>query len=74
MNYERSIAVSRKQNAATAVAETEKMVSFNDDLAGYQPRTELGRKLLALRAKIVASGIPLLNWDDAEREITEMRR
>ena len=41
--------------------------------ATYVPRTELGRKLLALRAEAVRSGIPLLDWDELEREIAERR-
>jgi hypothetical protein len=41
--------------------------------ATYVPRTELGRKLLALRAEAVKSGIPLLDWDEFEREIAERR-
>lgn len=38
-----------------------------------EPRTALGRRLLALRAKIVESGVPLLNWDEVEREAAERR-
>jgi hypothetical protein len=37
------------------------------------PRTPLGKKLLEIRRKIVASGRPLLTWDDVEREISEQR-
>jgi len=36
-------------------------------------KTELGRQLLALRAKIVASGVPLLDWSGVEREVRERR-
>lgn len=39
----------------------------------YHPRTELGRKLMSIRAKIVASGEPLLNWEEIEREVKERR-
>ena len=37
------------------------------------PRTPLGKKLLEIRQKIVASGRPLLTWDEVERAIAEQR-
>jgi hypothetical protein len=40
---------------------------------GFQPKTPLGRRLWELRKRIVASGEPLLDWDDLEREIAERR-
>ena len=39
----------------------------------YRPRTELGRRLWNIRARIVASGRPLLSWDELEREVVERR-
>lgn len=39
----------------------------------YRPRTELGRRLMELRAQIVASGERLLDWDDVNREVAERR-
>ena len=39
----------------------------------FYPRTELGRRLWELRKKIVASGEPLLDRDEVEREIAERR-
>lgn len=39
----------------------------------FQPKTPLGRRLWELRKRIVASGEPLLDWDDLEREIAERR-
>ncbi len=39
----------------------------------YQPKTALGRKLMSIRAKIIASGEPLLDWEDIEREVEERR-
>jgi hypothetical protein len=36
-------------------------------------RTELGRRLRALREQIVASGERLLDWDELEQEIAERR-
>ena len=43
------------------------------DSEEYEPRTELGRKLVRLRKEIEQSGVPLLDWDDLEREIAERR-
>ena len=37
----------------------------------YRPRTPLGLKLWEIRKRIVASGEPLLGWDDIEREVAE---
>jgi len=37
------------------------------------PRTPLGKKLLEIRRRIVASGRPLLNWEDLDREINAQR-
>jgi hypothetical protein len=37
------------------------------------PRTPLGKKLLEIRQKIVASGRPLLDWEDIDRELAEQR-
>jgi hypothetical protein len=36
--------------------------------------TPLGKKLLEVRQKILASGRPLLDWDDIDREIAQQRR
>ena len=32
-------------------------------------RTPLGRRLAAIRKQIVASGVPLLNWNQIRREV-----
>lgn len=52
---------------------TETIASREDPTAAYLPKTELGRRLMAYRAEIVRSGIPLLDWDELEREIAERR-
>jgi hypothetical protein len=39
----------------------------------FQPKTPLGRRLWELRQQIVASGEPMLDWKDLEREIAERR-
>jgi hypothetical protein len=36
-------------------------------------RTRLGEQLLRIREQIVASGEPLLSWEEVEREIAERR-
>jgi hypothetical protein len=44
-----------------------------EDDGEYTPRTPLGRELVEIRKRIVASGQPLLDWDDLEREVAERR-
>lgn len=39
----------------------------------FEPKTSLGRKLWEIRQKIVASGQPLLGWEELEQEVTERR-
>ncbi len=39
----------------------------------FIPRTELGRRLLKIRRRILASGQPLLDWDDIAGELRERR-
>ena len=41
--------------------------------APKQRRTPLGRRLDEIRARIVASGQPLLSWEDIDRELAELR-
>jgi hypothetical protein len=42
-------------------------------MAPYVPRTELGRQLMEIRARIEASGQPLLSLEEFEREMAERR-
>lgn len=51
------------------------MVAEQAQALGLDPAalTPFGRRLLAQRAKIVASGIPLLTWDELDAEMAEMR-
>ena len=37
-------------------------------------RTPLGKKLLEVRKKIIASGRPLLDWDDLDKELAQQCR
>lgn len=39
----------------------------------YVPRTPLGEKLLAIRARIIATGGKLLDRDEIENEIADCR-
>ncbi len=43
------------------------------DPVDFEPTTEVGRKLKALRARIIASGLALLSDEEAERELAERR-
>jgi hypothetical protein len=43
------------------------------DEINYQPKTEFGRRLLEIRSRIVASGIPMLGWDEIEQEVAARR-
>ena len=40
----------------------------------YIARTPLAKKLLEVRQKIIASGRPLLDWEDIDREMAQQRR
>jgi hypothetical protein len=40
---------------------------------GFKPRTELGKRLLTLRKKILASRKGLSSWDEVEREVSDRR-
>jgi hypothetical protein len=42
-------------------------------LLSYVPKTALGKSLLAIRAEIVATGEPLLNRDEVEKEVANRR-
>jgi hypothetical protein len=39
----------------------------------FTPKTELGRDLWAIRQRIVASGVELLDWDGVHRELMSRR-
>jgi hypothetical protein len=38
-----------------------------------QTKTPLGRRLWSLRQKIVRSGVPLLDWEDLDKELADRR-
>lgn len=43
------------------------------DLSEYKPRTPFGKELMEIRKRIVASGEPLLGWDEIEKEVARLR-
>lgn len=45
----------------------------NNKLINYQPKTELGKKLWALRQKSLGSQPLLKSWDEVEKELTDRR-
>lgn len=53
-----------------AQADAESRLDGRDE---FEPRTPLGRDLLAIRRRIVESGQPLLDWDGIEREVAVRR-
>jgi hypothetical protein len=38
-----------------------------------QAKTLLGRQLWEIRARIIASGVPLFSWDEIDQEVAERR-
>jgi hypothetical protein len=42
-------------------------------LETFVPRTQLGRRLLQIRRRILAAGQPLLDWDDIAGELPMVR-
>lgn len=51
-------------NGKTAVIQTE---------APFKCRTPLGQRLWEIRSRLVASGEPLLGWEELEQEVAERR-
>jgi excisionase family DNA binding protein len=51
-------------NGETTVVRPESALKF---------RTSLGRRLWEIRSRLIASGEPLLGWEELEREIAERR-
>lgn len=44
-----------------------------ETVKAYVPKTPLGKRLLAIRKKIIASGVPLLSIEEIRKEIAESR-
>jgi hypothetical protein len=47
--------------------------SSGHEVESFSPQTSRGRRLLALRQKIIAAGIPLLGSEEIEQEVRERR-
>jgi hypothetical protein len=47
--------------------------SSSCEAESFSPQTPRGRRLLALRQKIIAAGIPLLTPEEIEEEVRERR-
>lgn len=60
-------------------AHSDRPFTANGETSVIQPessrkfRTPLGRRLWEIRSRIVASGEPLLGWEEIEREVSERR-
>jgi hypothetical protein len=63
----------RKSSAKVTAAKTPPRKYRDETLPDYRPRTPLGRRLWELRKRIVASGQPLLSWEDLDREVAARR-
>lgn len=47
--------------------------SSPSEVESFSPQTSRGRRLLALRQKIITAGIPLLTPEEIEEEVRERR-
>lgn len=59
----------------TGLGENQAIEAANEwkEALSYRPRTALGQRLWAIRARIIASGEPLLAPEEVEREVAERR-
>lgn len=61
----------------SVVAKIEPLTKTDHNLQGtgssFKPKTPLGRRLLSIRKRIVASGETLLGWDEIEKEVAARR-
>jgi hypothetical protein len=69
MEAARSLTEETTQDPDTQVGEDD----GRNDAMSYEARTELGRRLMEIRARIVASGQPLLSWDELESDLDRRR-
>jgi hypothetical protein len=66
-------AVGRDKAAALERPDEAEREAALQQVMSYTPRTPLGRRLCALRARIISSGEPLLSREDIDRTIAESR-
>ena len=64
----------KSSSSAVKTRNNGKTHTINEDYsATYKAKTPLGKKLIEIRKRIVASGEHLLTWDELEKEIARMR-
>jgi hypothetical protein len=56
-----------------APAMNEPLNAPGNEAVPAQPRTALGKQLSRIRDRIIASGEPLLSWNEVEEEIADRR-
>ena len=64
---------SERLQERTMASIPERALRENEVVEEWQPQTALGRRLWEIRQRIIATGEPLLSWDDLERELAERR-
>ena len=64
---------SERLQERTMASIPERALRENEVVVEWQPQTALGRRLWEIRQQIIATGEPLLSWDDLERELAERR-
>ena len=69
-NYSESIGA---ENISLSYPTLKKTKPTLDKTSLPRPQTLLGKKLMKLRKRIVASGGPLLGWKEIEQEVTVRR-
>jgi hypothetical protein len=69
---QKKVAIAQRKPTPPRV-EANDEIPLDEVTATFVPKTELGRRLRALRAEIVHSGIPMLRDEDLDREIAERR-
>jgi hypothetical protein len=68
--------MARKLNAKARTSRRKRPASSaktSSRVEEFVPKTELGKTLWAIRKKIEASGVPLLNREELEKEIASRR-
>lgn len=63
------IAGYHRTNVAAEIQVGDQQLTGDTVVDYYQPRTELGRKLIALRRAYISGGGKLLSWDELDEEM-----
>lgn len=67
------IAHYRKTNVTTEILVGHQRLVGDQIVDQYQPRTDLGRKLIELRQAYILGGGKLLSWEELDEEIRQRR-